>query len=132
MYFLFASCALWVNYKLLKDGFKGIPWVECFNPKKWISFFIGNVFYYLVPLWILDQYVIRFYSENCRNCIEKEVCIYNGEKGCGCNAYKKACSPLEQCSFNFYGPIILNKKEANKFLSNIKLTLKIESNATNK
>lgn len=133
VYLLSTALALYTNSRLIRDEFKGIPWKECFYPSKHFSFIVGNVFYYIVPLWILDQYVIRFYNENCRKCIESEVCTFNGKKGCGCNAYKKACSPLEQCSFDFYGPIIFNKKEAKEFLSSIKLTIKIESkNATNK
>lgn len=123
-YMIASFVALIVNYRLKKKGYSGIEWKECFFPIKHLSFTIGYIVS-LIPWWIMDQYVMRFYDDQCRLCILQRECKVNGVKGCGCDPYKKACSPFEKCSFDNYGPIIFNKVKAINHLLNIKYKIKV-------
>ena len=118
--------ALRVNYKLKSNGFSGIRYKECFFPDKHFSFFIGYLIS-LIPLYIIDQYALRFYDPVCSNCIVSGTCVNeDGEKGCGCNPKAKACSPFETCSFFYWGPIIFNKNKAEEHLKNLNYKILVE------
>lgn len=118
--------ALVVNYRLKKDGFEGIKYSECFSPLKHFSFIVGFLIS-RIPMYVIDQYVLRIYDPVCKNCIRSGICTDGqGNKGCGCNPYAKACSPFETCSFYFWGPIIFNKKKAEEHLKNLNHKIIIE------
>lgn len=124
LYFLISLEALWFNDKLKKEGFTGIPTVQCFNPLKWVSVFFGYTMKWLIPQHIFEQYVLRFYDEECRvDCMLKGKCIT-----CGCDAIAKGWSPKEKCSNNNWGPIVFNKRKykalRDKYPVNIKITYK--------
>lgn len=129
-YLIASISALIVNYRLKKNNYKGIEWRECFFPIKHLSFIVGYIVS-LIPWWIMDQYAMRFYNINCRKCIINKNCQFNGNNGCGCDPYKKACSPFETCSFKFYGPIIFNRKKAINHLSNIKYKIEVKYGTDN-
>ena len=118
-YLIFSLSAVWYNRSLKKQGFTGLKYKECFDPRKHLSILLGFLFSVLIPKHVFDQYALRFYDDQCRKCIETGVCTLNGEKGCGCDPWKKALSPFETCSFHNYGPIIFNKKKAIDFLLNV-------------
>ena len=120
IYLIACISALIVNYRLKEDGFDGILWYECFLPTKHLSYILGFTIS-LIPWWIIDQYAIRFYHKKCGVCIKKKKCIQNGEQGCGCDPFSKACSPFESCHFGHYGPIIFNKAKAIAKLSKFKI-----------
>lgn len=124
-YLIASFTALIVNYRLKKKNYTGIEWKECFFPIKHFSFAIGYIVS-LIPWWVMDQYAMRFYDPECRICILQRECRLNGVKGCGCDPYKKACSPFEKCSFNNYYPIIFNKTKAINHLSNIKYKIEVK------
>lgn len=111
-YFVACFVAIFLNYRLRKSGFEGIEYKECFYPYKHFSFFIGYLIS-LIPMYVIDQYAIRFYDPVCSNCIKTGTCTDGeGNKGCGCDPKAKACSPFEKCSFDFWGPIEFNRERA--------------------
>lgn len=104
-----AACCLFVNVKLKKDGYSGIPWIKCFDPRKYFSFVIGNVIPWIIPQHVFEQFVLRVYDPFCRaNCI-----VGNGGfcVGCGCATYQKMLSPIEECAKGYWPKIIWNKEE---------------------
>lgn len=129
-YLLTSFIAMYVNYGLKKKNYTGIEWKECFFPTKHFSFVIGYIIS-LIPWWIMDQYAMRFYDPECSVCIKRRSCERNGIKGCGCDPYKKACSPFEKCSFDNYFPIIFNKQKAINHLSNIKYKIEVKYGTNN-
>ncbi len=129
-YLIACVVAIDVNNNLKRNGYTGIPLKECFFPSKHFSFAIGYIVS-LIPWWVMDQYAMRFYDPQCRTCILQRECRVNGVKGCGCDPYKKACSPFEKCSFNNYGPIIFNKVKAIIHLSKIKYKIEVKYGSDN-
>ena len=117
--------ALLFNAKLKREKFDGIHWKECFSPIKHLSFILGTIIAQ-IPWWVMDQYVMRFYDDNCRVCIEDGLCIDpDTKKSCGCNARKKVSSPFEVCKKGNFGKIIFNKEEALNHLNSIKYKIKV-------
>lgn len=129
-YLIASITALIVNRNLKKNNYTGISWKECFSPKKHLSFAVGYIVS-LIPWWIMDQYAMRFYDIQCGQCIKQKECMVNGVKGCGCDPYKKACSPFEKCNFDNYFPIIFNKQKAIIHLSKIKYKIEVKYGTNN-
>lgn len=122
IYVLASVSALYVNRGLKLQGFTGISTLQCFNPVKWFSVFIGYAFKYLIPLHIFEQYVLRFYDPECRpDCISKGKC-----KICGCDSVCKAWSPIESCSKGNWPPVIYDKEEYQNFREEFPVKIKIE------
>ena len=118
--------ALIYNSRLKQQRFDGIPWKECFDPRKHLSFILGSLIA-LIPWWVIEQYVMRIYDDECRKCISHGLCVDSDtRKTCGCPAWKKICSPLESCKKKRFGPIIFNKEKALIHLSqtNHKISVK--------
>lgn len=125
IYMISVISALIFNAKLKMDKFDGIHWKECFSPLKHLSFMLGTIIAQ-IPWWIMDQYVMRFYDDECRVCIEEGLCIDpDTKKSCGCNARKKAASPFEKCKKNNFDKIIFNKEEAINHLKNTNYKIKV-------
>ncbi|MFZ1704316.1 MAG: hypothetical protein WAT79_08210 [Saprospiraceae bacterium] len=126
LYMIASIVAVIMNFNLKKNGFEGIKYSECFSPKKHFSFFVGYTIS-LIPMYIIDQYVLRFYDPVCEACIRTGECTDGeGNKGCGCDPKAKACSPFEKCSFNYWGPIEFNRKKAIELLYNKNCKISIE------
>jgi|SRR5690606_2681927 len=121
LYVVAVITALKYNQKLKRGGYTGIPWEQCFHPKKHFSFLVGWVLS-LIPRHIVVQYSIRFLSNPCQTCQDSGTClnIQTGAKTCGCDPYKMACSPFESCKNSRYGPIIWNKEKAWEFINKVK------------
>lgn len=125
-YFFATIVALVYNKRLKRNGFTGIPWKECFFPEKHFSFLIGY-FVSKIPKHIIEQYVLRFYDDECQKCYKSGECLHRitKKKTCGCDPYKKACSPFEKCSNSYWGLIIFNKSKAEAFLKSLKYKISI-------
>lgn len=121
VYVIAVISALNYNNKLKKEGYTGIPWEECFQPKKHFSFLVGWTIG-LIPKHILIQYSMRFLARHCQICQMTGVCVneFTGNKTCGCDPFKMACSPFEKCKNGHYGKIIWNKKKAWEYLNKVK------------
>lgn len=118
-YLVAVVSALYTNSKLKKKGYTGIPNKECWYPSKHFSYAVG-FFISLIPHHVLIQYAIRFATEKCRDCQKKGFCLdFHGNKTCGCDPYKMACSPFEKCKNGNYLPIIWNKKKAWEYINSI-------------
>ncbi len=104
-YLIGVASAIYVNYNLkFKKHMKGVPWKECFSVFKMASVLIGFLLSKTLPLYIIDQYVMRFSDEQCRQCMEEGVCKFTN-KPCGCDPLMMAYSPLEKCPAGNYGKI---------------------------
>lgn len=124
-YLIATITALFYNRHLKSQKFDGISWIECFSPLKHLSFILGTIISW-IPWWIREQYVLRFYHDECRICIQTRHCVDpSGRSHCGCDAFKKACSPLESCKRKKYGKIIFNKKKAIEFLESTNYKIKV-------
>lgn len=116
LYFFSAVMAIVYNMYLKHQGFDGISWLDCFNPIKMFSVFIGTVLSILLPLHIFEQYVHRVYEPDCSQCIKAGKCIIidegSGElvNNCGCSPLKRALSPIEEC-VGRYDKIIFSKSK---------------------
>lgn len=126
-YLLAVLCALVFNKSLRKQGYDGIPNIDCFNPKKLFSFIIGFIFYYLDPLYLIEQLVLRFYSECSDECFntENEQCP---NENCGCNIKMKAWSPFETCGHKNkrWGKIIFSRKKYKELRLNYPVKISID------
>lgn len=114
LYLIALISAMLVNRRLINQGFEGIPWEDCTMPSKMISFFLGFALSF-IPWWIFEQYVERFYNEQCRPCISIGKCVSVDEDGekindCGCDPTKRAWSPLETCDGG-YNKLILKESD---------------------
>lgn len=122
-YFIAVASALYVNYHLkFKKNLKGISWAECFSLKKLSSVLIGFILSKVLPLHIIDQYIMRFSDEQCRQCMKEGVCKFV-KKPCGCDPLMMAYSPLEKCPAGNYGKI-KSKKSFTEYLKNYYYILK--------
>jgi hypothetical protein len=122
-YIIISLITVFYNWKLKKGSFTGISYAQCFNPFKWMSVLLGYILKLIVPLHILEQYILRHYDEDCiKEC-------YNSDSGkcetCGCDARAKAWAPTEKDSRHRWGPIIFNKKEYQTLRENSPITIKI-------
>lgn len=112
------------NYFMRKKGLKGISYLECFNPLKMISVLVGFILKYVIPQHILEQYVIRFYDEDCRR-----ECVFSSDGkcvSCGCDAIAKMWSPIEEDSKKRWGKIIWRKSKYRAFREKYPLKIKIQ------
>ena len=100
--------ALIYNAYNKNKGMDGIPWGECFSIFKMMSFVIGWSISF-IPTHILDQYVIRLYSKECRNCFKLGECSNEENELCGCPPYQKACSPFERCR-GYWDPVVFDRE----------------------
>lgn len=123
-YLVNVAIALAFNWSLKNEGLDGIPWKECFSPIKMLSIIIGFTLYIVIPMHVFEQYVLRFYDDECRN-----TCLLgnNGKcKSCGCNTLAKMWSPLEKDSRKNWGKIIWSKKKYKILRSKYPVKIKIE------
>lgn len=111
-YAVAVGVAISYNSYNISLGYTGIPWKQCFNPLKMLSFVLGWGIS-IVPKHIIDQYVIRLYSKDCRQCFKEGECFNEENENCGCPPYQKACSPFEAC-MGHWDPIIWSKKKWEK------------------
>lgn len=110
--------------KLKEQGYEEMQYCHCFDPRKWLSFAVGFLLKYLVPNFVLEQYVIRLYDPYCKsNCYESVdgKCVK-----CGCDAVAKAMSPSETCSAGMWGPIELSRRKYEAHREEYPITIKIE------
>jgi hypothetical protein len=110
IYEAIAGLAMLWNWHLKNNkGLEGIPYLQCNNPIKLFSVVVGFFLYFLFPMHILEQYILRFYDEDCR----KECLL--GHDGhcvtCGCHTKSKMWSPLEKDSQARWGKIIWRKSK---------------------
>lgn len=124
-YTAFVISAICMNAYLKKvKKLTGIGWKECFNPFKMLSVVIGFTLWVIIPMHIFEQYVLRFYDDQCR-----PTCLL-GNKGncisCGCNTKAKMWSPLEKDSKNNWGKIIFSKKAYIELRKKYPINIKIE------
>ena len=125
-YFLGTISALAYNVHLKKeysteDKEGGLPWKECFHYKKHFSFLMGWTLS-KVPRFIVEQYVIRLYTEKCQPCYESGECH---QESCGCNPYQKACSLWESC-MGGYGPVETDEQKYADHRKAFPVNIKIE------
>lgn len=128
--------ALKINYDNKRDGFEGVPWLDCINPKKWYSVLYGTILYIIIPPHVFEQYVLRFYAEDCQVCIKAGKCVGGSSCGadcsCGCDTLKKMYSPFEKDSGNIKGvgrswtKIIRDKKKYEAVRRNSPVSINIE------
>ena len=117
--------ALILNKRLKSKMFDGIPWADCFKPKKIFSVIFGWTLSFFVPRETLEQFSIRFTNEQCKECYRTGRCVY-AKRPCGCDPYKMACSPWERCKNGNWGPIMSVdkwrklKEQEREFLKNQK------------
>lgn len=122
LYVIGSVSAYLVNVNLKNQGFTGISTAEVLNPLKWVSVFIGYFLKFVIPLHILEQYILRFYDPECRpDCMLVGRC-----KTCGCDSVCKAWSPMEECSKKNWPKIIWSKKEYEAFRKKFPVQIKIE------
>lgn len=105
----------------------------CWNPLKWGSVLLGFIYKIIFPPHVLEQYVLRFYDSECRQCIKRGECVFydeNGEvrtdKGCGCAMPEKAYVPFECCYEGNWGPIMWNKKKYNDHREKYPINITVE------
>lgn len=114
-YLIISGIAYLVNKSNKKQGLKGIPTKDCFNPLKWLSVLYGFTLKILIPRHVFEQYVLRMYDPDCSVCIKEGKCIggltCGNQCACGCDTIAKMYSPTEADSGENWGPIIFNKKE---------------------
>lgn len=94
---------------------------KCFKPKSWLSYVLGYTFIRFVPLHVFEQFVLRFYDEECSQCVGDGKCF-----DCGCSMPEKAYVPYESCSRNNWGPIIWGKKEYEELRKEYPINIKID------
>lgn len=117
-----AGATLW-NRDLKSKGLKGIPYKDCWSPKKFLSVGLG-FFLSIIPQHVFEQFVIRVYDDYCRpNCLKG-----NGGKcdECGCHTYAKMMSPFEEDSRANWGKIIWNKQKYQEIRSKRPVKINIE------
>lgn len=122
IYYLISFGAIFYNLDLKRSGMKGIPFEECFNPIKWLSFTLGHLIS-LIPMHVIDQYIMRYADEECRQCVLNGECPH---KKCGCRIEAVVASPLEQCKLGNFGPIIFSKKKFEQKYKLINYKFKVE------
>lgn len=124
IYAMAVISAVIVNYINKNNGLKGIPYTQCFSPIKLVSVLLGFILFTIIPEHILEQYIIRFYDEDCR-----AECI-NGNGGkcvsCGCHTRAKMWSPLERCSKTRWQEIIWSKRKYIELRKEYPLQIKIK------
>lgn len=124
IYIVGAICACIANYVMKKKGLEGISYKECFNPLKMLSVLIGFALKYIIPQHIFEQFVIRFYDEDCRS-----ECILGNDGNCvacGCDTIAKMWSPIEECKKKRWGKIIWSKKKYTAYRQLYPLKIKIQ------
>lgn len=125
-YTLFVILCSRVNSRIKNSGLEGIESKECFNPKKMFSVVFGYILKLIIPSHVFEQYVLRFYSEGCRPCLDKGSCV-----ACGCDTKAKMWSPLEKDSKNNWGPIIWSRGKydllRSKYPAEVKIFYKKEN-----
>ncbi len=127
LYIIAALCAMVYNYVLRRKGLEGISYVQCFNPIKLISVWIGFTLWLLVPMHIFEQYVLRFYDPECRT-----SCLLGNDGSCvkcGCNTTAKMWSPLEKDSNYNWGKIIFSRRKYRELRNKYPVKIKIEYTA---
>lgn len=121
VYILGSMIAMSMNYSLKNKGLKGIEWYECFSVYKQFNVAIGFVLKSIIPFHIFEQYVLRFYDEDCKPCLDKGKCLY-----CGCDTKAKMWAPGEEDSNDNWGKIIWSKKEYEKYRKRFPVQIKTE------
>lgn len=97
---------------------------KCFSPLSWLSYVSGNLIMYLCPPHVLEQFMLRFFDKECRQCVSDGKCF-----DCGCDMPAKAYVPYEKCSRGNWGPIIWDKEEYQELreLYPIKIEIKYDN-----
>lgn len=130
LYIVSVIIALIINNKNKKIGLKGIDVIECFNPFKFLSVAYGYLLKLLIPHHVFEQYVLRFYDEDCSVCIENGKCIggkvCGSECGCGCDVFAKMYSPLEKDSGGNWDSIVFNKDKYSKIRDEYPIEISIK------
>ena len=133
-YVVAVTLAIYINSKNKLKGLKGITWVDCLNPVKFLSVLYGFLLKTLIPLHVFEQYVLRIYNKDCNVCIKGGSCIGGTRCGsdcaCGCDTLAKMYSPLEEDSAGNWVKIEWNKDkyEAKRKLYPIKIEIKADDN----
>lgn len=96
---------------------------DCLDPRKWFSYVLGNVMMTLLPPHILEQFVLRVFDKECRECVKNGKCYH-----CGCDMPARAYDPFTDCSGGNWGPIVFNKSEYLKIREEYPVEIKIEYN----
>lgn len=108
---------------LQKTGYSYYERTDAFNPLIWYQFIAGYLLHWVMPRYVMEQYLIRFYDDFCRkNCYLSEdgKCV-----NCGCDVNKKVLVPGATCAGGYWGPIVWNKKEYIKFREEYPVEIKI-------
>lgn len=98
-----------------------IRWVDCLDPRKWISVVVGNSLMLLVPPHILEQMALRVYDPECKECVQNGKCF-----DCGCDMPAKAYDPNQVCSRGNWGKIIWDKRDFLHWKSQVSYKIKVE------
>ena len=106
--------------RLQAKGYNEMTCKDCTNPVKWFSVVMGFTLKHLIPPHVLEQMVLRLYDESCKPCYNDGTCHV-----CGCASIAKAYSPIESCSADNWGPIVLNKEEYKKLRAEYPVQIKI-------
>lgn len=93
---------------------------DCLNPRNWISYVIGTSLASLIPLHVMEQYIIRIKDEECRKCVKAGACLH-----CGCNMPERALDPWQTCSAGNWGPIIFDRDEYENWKKEVGLKIEV-------
>lgn len=128
IYEILAAIAIIYNWWLKRKGLEGISYWDCQNPIKLFSVLIGFILMVVFPMHILEQYILRFYDQDCR----RECLLGNNGNcvKCGCYTKAKMWSPLERDSQNRWVGIIWSRKKYEKLRKKYPLKIKIEFGGT--
>lgn len=116
LYLLCAGVVIWVtrNNDLIKLE-------DCLNPRNWVSYVTGHLMMRLLPPHVLEQYILRLFDSECRECVTNGKCHH-----CGCDMPARAYDPFTSCSAGNWGPIIFDKSKYAKLREEYPIEIQIK------
>lgn len=101
----YAFKKLWGMRKTIKNT----KWKDWVNPFRWLQVLYADLLSSIFPPYILEQYMLRIFDEECKRCVKEGACF-----DCGCSTPEKMYLDGSSCSLENWGPIIENEEEYRK------------------